>query len=162
MMFFIKSVNHHIFPSCFVHKDINMHPTVHDEKYNHGICSTICAQECTECINSCLAVRSEGASTARRCDNLLSAWTEAADEASPVSNPDVALQEDGIRAPTTGDERSLFEIGQRTPTARRLSSYNPPLERQWERSVKQVWENRTGSDSCSLPDRRELDIMGQS
>lgn len=76
-----------------------MHPTVHDEKYHHSICSTICAQERTECINACLAVRSEGASRARRCDNLLPAWTAAAREAAPVSNPDVPFmtaQEDGI------------------------------------------------------------------
>lgn len=82
----------HIPPACFIHKVINMHPTLRQEKYNHSICSTICAQECSECIHFGLARRSEGAATARHavcCDNLLAAWTQAANEASPLFNPDV-------------------------------------------------------------------------
>lgn len=86
-MFLIKSVNHRVSPSGSVHKDINMHPAV---TYNHSICSTICAQERTECITSCLAVRSEGASPARRCDDHVTAWTQAAGEASPP-NPRYAI-----------------------------------------------------------------------
>lgn len=100
-MFFIKTVNRHV-ASCFVHKDINMLATVHAEKYDHSVCSTICARECTECINSSLAVPSEGAFAARRCDN---AWTDAANEASPVSNAGFTAN-DSART-TTADGRFL-------------------------------------------------------
>lgn len=47
-----------------------------------SVCCTICAQECTECINS-LAKHSARAETAQHtvyCKNFLSLWVEAADE----------------------------------------------------------------------------------
>lgn len=131
-----------------------MHTTVRDEKYNHSICSTICAQECTECINSCLARRSAGASTARRtvcCDNLLPAWTQAANEASPVFNPDVPFHHSaGERDQwkTTQDQRFLFtpSAAPDTPTDAAAAAAAPgsasgACQKQSESAAKPVSEN---------------------
>lgn len=129
-----------------------MHTTAHDEKYDHSICSTICARECTECINSCLAARSEGASTARRavcCDNLLPAWTQAANEASPPSNADAPFHH------SAGEPDLSANNPRRQTPLHAAAGWTLSSASRAEREAPPVPPKLAGSNSCSPLNSRQ-------